>query len=190
MKTIRSSLFGFFFGFIIFSSLNSASLPPDFWVSDGVKVNPKPKQIWVDTFSMETAKIDANKNERETHLFKTEFPIALQNEIVEGLMEIAPSKVLWNEKPSSELWIVKGNVIELADSFFEKGWARDVGQQISNSMKVKRFRTEVFIYDTSHSKEHYVLKFQTGWSSQKEKPINVPETVSEVVKTLKAYLNK
>jgi hypothetical protein len=184
---------GKYFGalsFLILVSFSQAnSLPPDFWIAEDVKINPKPRQIWVDTFSMETARESIKKNEREYHLFKTELPGKLQEATIQELMTIAPSKILWNQKPSSDLWILKGNVIYLSDSMFDKGTIRDMTTQLSNALKIKRLRTEVFLYDTQISSENYVVKFQTGWSDGKEKNLTLDETAQFIAKTIKNYLS-
>jgi hypothetical protein len=189
MKTLFGKVVGSLFFLISISFLKSGELPKDFWVSEEAQINTKPKQIWVDSFSLETAAESIDKTGREYHLFKTEMPVRLQSAVVKSLMKIAVSKPLWVTPPPQDIWIIKGNITFIGDSVVEQGFWRSMTKSLNSSLGIKRLRTEVFVYDTSVSKDHYVLKFQTGFNGENESPQNIEDTAETILETLQSYLH-
>ncbi len=167
--------------------LIASNLPQDFWVAEGAEINPHPQQIWVDTFSIETARESIDKTGREYHLFETETPLKLQETTIKSLMKIAASKALWATAVPQDIWIIKGNITYLADSVSEQGFWRSITKQFNSSLGIQRVRTEVFVYDSNLSKENYVIKFETG-SNGEEESMNLQDTALFIQKTLQNYL--
>ena len=168
-------------------SLLADDLPKDFWVAEDSEINTHPKQIWVDSFSLETAQESIDKSGREYHLFKTEMPFKLQEATVKSLMKVAASKALWVTTVPKDIWIIKGNITYIGDSVSEQGFWRSVTKSFNTSIGIKRLRTEVFIYDSNLSKENYVIKFETG-SNGKSDSMNINDTASYILKTLQTYI--
>ncbi len=176
-----------FFLILSLSSILADDLPKDFWVSEEAEVNLAPKQIWVDSFSMDLAKESIDKSGREYHLFKTEIPFKLQEEVVKSLMKIAASKPLWVTTVPQDIWIIKGNITYIGDSVSEQGFWRRFTKNFNNSLGIQRVRTEVFVYDSTLSKENYVIKFETGSNGDSES-MNLKDTASFIQKCLITYL--
>ncbi|MES2308118.1 MAG: hypothetical protein V4507_04590, partial [Verrucomicrobiota bacterium] len=134
MKTHFGKVVGILSFLILTLFVKADDLPRDFWVTEGAQINTTPKQIWVDSFSLETASESIDKTGRSYHLFKTAMPVKLQEATVKSLMKIAPSKPLWVTTPPANIWIIKGDITYMGDSVVEQGFWRSMTKNFNNSL--------------------------------------------------------
>ncbi len=179
---------------LAFMALTGLPLPAeeiarDVWIAEGVSLTKNPPKIIVAPFTLETAAEQIDKNSRELYEFRNSLVFELQNEIAKQLVEIAPAKAQWLERIPSEGWLVSGEFLYAGDSALAPSQGREFLKGISSTMKIKRIRTQVYLFDLSKSKEKYVMSFQTGWDGNKqERAYNPRETAKEILRTFLHYL--